>query len=201
MFKTSSKTNPGSKEETRERILRTAVELLRESDDPTGITIRQIAARADIGIGLINYHFGSRDKLFNDAVGQLMAEKVSPYLAQIAAPEVDARERLVQLLLASAQVGAEYPQYVEPMVAYILTHGQMDIPLMLVPLLQEIVGEDCPIQKVRLMAYTLVTTMQAIFIQRQDFYLFTGINVIDPKDQLTAIRTLVDLVVPVQEKE
>jgi TetR/AcrR family transcriptional regulator, regulator of cefoperazone and chloramphenicol sensitivity len=200
MFKTSSKTNADPKEDTRNRILQAAVQLLQESDDPTGITVRQIAARAEVGIGLINYHFGSRDRLFNDAVGQLMTDKVTPYLSKMPSGETSPRERLIQFLIASAQVSAAYPQFVEPMVGYILTHGQMDIPLTLVPLLQEMMGDACPTQKIRYMAYTLVTTMQAIFIQRQDFYLFTGFNVMDPKDHEPAIRMLVDMIVP-QEKE
>lgn len=201
MFKTNSiSTNP-EKDDTHAKILKATVELLQETDDPAGLTVRQIAARAEVGIGLINYHFGSRDILFNDAVGQLMAEKVKPYLASASTGDGNPRERLVQFLKTSAEITAAYPKYVEPMIAYILTHGQVDLPLMLVPLLQEIMGGECPIQKVRMMAYTLVTTMQAIFIQRQDFYLFTGINIVDPKDQSAAIRMLVDLVVPVQEKE
>jgi len=44
-------------------------QLIQESDaDINQITIRRIAERAQVGLGLINYHFGSKDKLILECI-------------------------------------------------------------------------------------------------------------------------------------
>ena len=62
----------------RERILQAAIAILGEEADPESITVRQIAARAEVGTGLINYHFGSKDALLNEAIGTLMQAEIGP---------------------------------------------------------------------------------------------------------------------------
>ena len=58
----------------KERILQAAIELLAEFET---ITVRQIAERAEVGIGSINYHFQSKDNLLNEAVGRMMGDQAA----------------------------------------------------------------------------------------------------------------------------
>ncbi|MDE7063034.1 MAG: TetR/AcrR family transcriptional regulator, partial [Lachnospiraceae bacterium] len=51
-------------EEIKKRIIEITTELLKEYDgDTKKITSRLIAERADIGLGSINYYFGSKENL------------------------------------------------------------------------------------------------------------------------------------------
>ncbi len=50
---------------TRGRILDTA-ELLFAREGPTAVTLRAIAAAADVNVAAVNYHFGSKEKLFEE---------------------------------------------------------------------------------------------------------------------------------------
>lgn len=43
-------------QDARERIISSAIEILYEVSDIEKITVRQIAERANVGIGTINYH-------------------------------------------------------------------------------------------------------------------------------------------------
>lgn len=52
----------------RERIINATLELLQEEKDAGNITTRRIASRANVGVGLINYHFQTKDKLITLAV-------------------------------------------------------------------------------------------------------------------------------------
>ena len=58
---------PGA-EDVRQRILHSAVELLREARDADSVSIRAIAERADVSVGMANYHFGTKDNLIELAV-------------------------------------------------------------------------------------------------------------------------------------
>ena len=43
-----------------------------------GITIRKVAKRANVNVALINYYFGSKDKLLNAAVKNILNSLKTP---------------------------------------------------------------------------------------------------------------------------
>ncbi len=56
----------------KEHIMNVTTQLIQESDaDINQITIRRIAERAQVGLGLINYHFGSKDKLILECIQRI----------------------------------------------------------------------------------------------------------------------------------
>jgi TetR/AcrR family transcriptional regulator len=62
-----------SADPTRERILTSALDLFSERSFD-GATTREIAARAGVTQGLLNYHFSSKDELWRAAVDGLFSE-------------------------------------------------------------------------------------------------------------------------------
>ncbi len=67
---------PG-KEEIRERIIESAAALIEESGgDVTRITARSIASRAGVALGLINYYFGSKEKLVAECVARIIRKVI-----------------------------------------------------------------------------------------------------------------------------
>ncbi|MHA2287977.1 MAG: TetR/AcrR family transcriptional regulator [Promethearchaeota archaeon] len=55
--------------DTKQRIINATLELMRETGKTSEISVRKIVNRAGIkGVGLINYHFGTRENLINKAV-------------------------------------------------------------------------------------------------------------------------------------
>jgi AcrR family transcriptional regulator len=196
MFNTSANsTSLDPRTEAKQRLVRVTVELLRDSPDPSNVTVRQIAARAEVGIGLINYYFGSRDSLINEAIGMLISEKVEPYLNESLASAQTPMERLVELVVASGEVAAQYPQYAETALVYTLMHEKMDVPAMILPLLRGILGENRPELEIRWMAYSLIVTTQAMFIHRRELQVFVGMNFNDRNDRREAIETIIKTIV------
>lgn len=59
--------------DSKEAIIQAATALIEEnSDDLDKITVREICKRADTGLGLVNYHFGSKDKLIELCVERII---------------------------------------------------------------------------------------------------------------------------------
>jgi len=58
-------------EPARQRILGAAVDLIRQ-EGAESATIRRVAERAGVGVGLINYHFGSKRNLLAEASRYLL---------------------------------------------------------------------------------------------------------------------------------
>lgn len=67
-------------EDTMETILRDTIDLIHEADGHTEqVTIRKIAERANVGVGLINHYFHSKDKLIEQCVQRIISGIVSSF--------------------------------------------------------------------------------------------------------------------------
>jgi AcrR family transcriptional regulator len=97
----------GRTEPARQRILGAAVALIRE-EGAQSVTVRRVAERAGVGVGLINYHFGSKRNLLAEASSQLLGTSDPPDQAA-GDRRLDADTRLRRILrqrLRSLEVDA-----------------------------------------------------------------------------------------------
>lgn len=60
--------------EAREKIISATTRLIRHYGDTTKITVRDIAEKSGVGVGLINYHFQTKDKLINLCVQRIISQ-------------------------------------------------------------------------------------------------------------------------------
>ena len=65
------------KKSIKQKIVETTIRVMQEEDDISKITIRKIAQRADIGVGLINYHFQTKQNLINQCVRIFIGQVIS----------------------------------------------------------------------------------------------------------------------------
>lgn len=64
-------------QDVKEKIIHAAIELIEESEgDTRNITLRTIAKRAGVGLGLINYHFQSKDNLITICIQRIIHQVV-----------------------------------------------------------------------------------------------------------------------------
>lgn len=62
------------------RIIEVTTELIEQHDgNIKDITARMIAAKADVGLGLINYHFESKEKLITECVQRIIGKVVTEF--------------------------------------------------------------------------------------------------------------------------
>ena len=62
------------------RIMEATTELIEQHNGNIKvITARMIAAKADVGLGLINYHFGSKEKLITECVQRIIGGVVAGF--------------------------------------------------------------------------------------------------------------------------
>ncbi|HHK5540784.1 TetR/AcrR family transcriptional regulator [Bacillus cereus] len=100
---------------TKEKILNTTLELIRKEGFEK-VTIRKIAKLLDINIALVNYHFGSKEKLISEAIRVLLISFQGTFsiLDNITVP---AKERLKIFLLDYVLVIRQYPELVRKIIA------------------------------------------------------------------------------------
>ncbi|MBG9613813.1 TetR/AcrR family transcriptional regulator [Bacillus cereus] len=100
---------------TKEKILNTTLELIKKEGFEK-VTIRKIAKLLDINIALVNYHFGSKEKLISEAIRVLLISFQGTFsiLDNITVP---AKERLKIFLLDYVLVIRQYPELVRKIIA------------------------------------------------------------------------------------
>lgn len=103
---------PGT--DTKQDILKATVELIRDEGIECA-TLRRIASRADANLALVNYHFGSKEKLINQAVRSLVLtfDDVFKVLEDDLMPP---KERLKQFFYRYVQHLQQYPGLVRQMI-------------------------------------------------------------------------------------
>ncbi|MCI4247696.1 TetR/AcrR family transcriptional regulator [Bacillus sp. CCB-MMP212] len=100
---------------TKKKILNTTLELIKKEGFEK-VTIRKIAAFSDINIALVNYHFGSKEKLISETIRVLLISFQGTFsiLDNITVP---AKERLKIFLLDYVLVIRQYPELVRKIIA------------------------------------------------------------------------------------
>lgn len=162
------------------RILETVRQMLAEGQKAEDITVRQIAARAGVGIGTISYHYHSKDKLLSDAVAGMM-ESLAASLAKEKA-SADPQNSLRDFLLTMGELSVQYYEISKIHVLYDLQQGDFSICYHIIPLLRGIFKDSRDDLQIKLIAVALITSMQSIFLKKDAFLMFSGLN-IDRADQ------------------
>lgn len=179
------------KEETKEKIIQATIRMLDETDDPNEITIRGIAERVGIGVGLINYHFDSRENLLHLAASERMTDMAEAF-ASMKEVQTDPEDSLKTMLKSLVEFGIQYDKFIKISAEYELLKGDFRLCLYLMPALKTIYGGRKTEGELRFIAFQIIISMQVMFIRQDAFYLFTGFNTNHREDRDRLIELMVD---------
>ncbi len=181
----------------KERIIQATIALLNEEADPDKLTVRRIAERAEVGVGTINYHFQTKENLLNQAVGLIMREMAAKWTAPQEQAETDPVARLRNLLKETSEVAFQFPALSRIAISHALMQGNMEPALLTLPMLREIYGAEKSETELRLIAFTLITATQVIFLRAPAFQLYAGIDFFDQQQREASIDILIDNLVTI----
>ena len=173
------------KQETRKKILEAVTDILNEGYASDQITVRQIAEKANVGIGTINYHFDSKEKLLYEAVSNLLVD-LADDLRENAVEIISPPERLRNFLIKTSDLVAEYEKAFRVPIAYDLTQGDMSLNYYFIPLLKEIFGDVKSELELKMLSLQILLPMQTIFLNDRAFWKFTGKDIFqkEQRDEL-----------------
>lgn len=183
--------NP-NEQDTRQSIIDAAKELINETAEVEKITIRQIAARAGVGIGLINYHFKSKDNLLSIAIGHNMQKTILSFTKDSAYSELDPVAKLKALLKELYSLTGDNEKLIRYMLTFDIMQGNMQTPLSLVPLLKEIYSEQKSEMQLRILALQIIYPLQVTGLNMAEFHMYSEIDLHDIEQRNRFIDMLVD---------
>ena len=164
-------------QDTQQIIINTAKLLLEETEDVEKITVRQIAERAGIGIGLINYHFKSKDNLLCIAIGDTMAAIISDFSNSESYADLEPIEKLREMLKELYDLSDKREKLMRFILSRDILNGNMQTPLHLIPLLKQIFGDKKDDMELRIVALQILYPIQITGLNRDEFYMYSGIDV------------------------
>ena len=179
------------KGEARARILESAWNILQEKKDANAVTVREVATRAEVGIGLINYHFESKDKMLMEAAGNAMKIAAMKWEEVEKDNTLYPKESLFQMLTQLSDMGSEHEYLIRMAARLELTEGEIGTPLFILPYVKRITGfEDT---QAKLVAFVLITAIQSAVLRIDAFGRYTGYNIRNKDDRDKMIAKLIDI--------
>ncbi len=172
----------------RQRILTEAYRLLTEVKDAEKVTIREIAKRAEVGVGLVNYHFASKDAMLMEAIGSALAAVAIQWQASAEDLTVDPRTSLKNMLDQLMTMGAEHFHLIQLAAKFELTEGDVHTPSFILPFIRRITGlED---QEAKLVAFFIISNLQSATLRAPQFKAYTGLDLENAKDRTLYLERL-----------
>ncbi|XOK58328.1 TetR/AcrR family transcriptional regulator [Paenibacillus elgii] len=106
---------PPDQMETKDKILQATLDMIKK-EGFENVTIRKIAARSDTNIALINYYFGSKEKLISEAI-KIMLLGFRGTFDVLDDSSLPPKERLKTFLTLYVQIIQQYPELVSRIIA------------------------------------------------------------------------------------
>lgn len=191
----TTKDNNSKDINAKDKIIKTTIDMLNEGNDPDKITIRQIAERANVGIGLINYHFQTKENLLYKAISDTMSEMAINLQKTDDSITTAPVDRLKIMLKELSDFGMRHSKLNSILVIYDLQQGNMQTPLYLIPILREIYKNTKDELEIRIIALEIISTLQAACINSRALQLYTGMDANNKSHRDRIIDTIVNSVI------
>lgn len=98
-------------ESTKDKIINTTYRLMLNNDDISSITVRMIAAEADVNVALVNYHFKNKDTLFNEVINQILI-RAKEFFSILDDETKPTKQRLFDFLIQYQQHLAKHKKFI-----------------------------------------------------------------------------------------
>jgi AcrR family transcriptional regulator len=180
----------------KEQLLNATIELLAENCSADKITARQIAAKAEVNLAMINYYFPSKDALISVAVDKVIANQAAE-LEAIKEKDIPAKQKLLEFLLKMSDITVEFSQYTKSTIPYVLLEKEIEEPYHILPMVKECYGDKCSETECRIIAYQLTTFSQIAFYRSDDFKKYSGLDMMKSKDRKELFDTLMKTLIQI----
>lgn len=178
-------------DDTRKRILDATKNLLLTLENPESITARQIAAKAEVNLAMINYCFQSKEKLLKTATDEIITNEFSKMTME--RTETSAKERLKMLLFKICEITLQFEKITRLSVPYLVFEAPIELPLLILPYVKEHFGEKADESRCRMISFELVTVLQIVLYRKNEFSMFAGVPLKTSEDFRAFINRQVNL--------
>ncbi len=173
---------------TKDKLTEAAYALMKECTDPSEVTSRAIADRADVRLSMINYCFGSREALLFEAARKDEEEyKKKLGINDVMGSDLPPKEMFRKLHYTVADYFLNSYKFTRALTGYVLLNRDLDLGLGSLPLVSAHYGDRKEEWEKKLISYQLSSMTQLLIYRIEDMSKFLG------KDVRKEIHKIIDL--------
>jgi len=179
---------------TKYRLIESTLVLMEDMDDPLTVTSRQIAAKAGVKPGMINYCFGSRENLiYQTFQTQYMTFLKDSDVSSIINSQASPKQIIKQLHFIVARCLVDNYKFTKAITGFVLFKRDLGKESFTYPyVLKHYEGKKSEAE-CRLIAYELSTMMQLIIYRKDDIKKDFGIDLADKEELKRFLDMRIDL--------
>ena len=187
---------------TRQKLLDAVDSLITDSEDPIKVTSRQIAAVSGVQPAMINYCFGSRERLIYEVFLRKYEAALSDAKVQkIVESSLSPKDKLKKLHFVIASFLVKNYSFTKAITSFVLFERDLSKEQFSYSLVKahyaSKTGKDKKTDtECRMIAYELSTMLQLVLYRYEDIRDHLGLDLEDPKKLRKYIDMRVDLLLP-----
>lgn len=179
--------------DVKERIIEVTISLIQQSNgNVSEITTRDIAKKADVGNGLINYHFQTKENLIAISVQRIIEQVVYEFR-----PNTQNKQDVLECMVDSTVQVFEF-LFQNPAISRISILNDISNPseqsntIRSQQRICDVLGNDMDAHKT-MFSFVLVSVMQMAFLTKQYGHLMCGYSMDTPESRAAFISNLVSM--------
>ena len=158
------------KSEIRERMIAVTIEWIKRYGDTRMITVREIASEAGVGVGMINYHFQTKDNLINICIMELIGQAVFQLQSFSQNAEMKPIDKIMELSKGIASFMALNPGLSKISITNDLLSPERNdnvaqLTKMLMPITKEIYGDQKSESELLILLHILISSISVGFLR------------------------------------
>lgn len=157
----------------KEHIIQAALQMVDKGFEIEALTIRKIAIKANVAVGSINYHFGSKEKLILQVIDRIIDRTQTKEMPALLDINLNPRERLIGFLLEIIDIVMQFKEQSKMMLRYELLSDSFSTPAHILSILREI-HPDWNEENLKWLSILIVAPMQYIFVKENGFKEYMG---------------------------
>jgi AcrR family transcriptional regulator len=187
------------KNSVKEKIVDATIELIGKSASIESVTIRDIAAKAGVGVGLINYHFQTKENLINQCVQKIIGNVISRFDVMYQGLTMEPLDKLRFLTKATCTFlaqnqGISRISILSDLFAGNASDNTAQTIEAYLPVIKEIWGDKKTEEEIFLSTHILIGALQSAFLRRNVFMQSTKIDFFDKEQRERIIDMIIDTI-------
>ncbi len=170
-------------EVTKKALLEAAEKLMMKCSDPAEVTSRAIAKESGANLAMINYCFGSRERLLYEVFQKLLAgvQMKDTKFLEIMSSGLPPKRKLAELHYKMMKLMLENYNYSQAVTKYILLNRSEDLGMESLPFIEEHYKGKKSTEECRLIAFELTSLHELAVLRYEELKKSCGMNLTDDK--------------------
>jgi AcrR family transcriptional regulator len=183
----------------KDKIMDATTKLIEECVSIENVTIRDIAAKSDVGVGLINYHFQTKENLINKCIQKIIGNSINTFGAMYQSLTLEPLEKLRFLSKSTCTFlvknqGIFRASILSDLICGNCTDNTSQTIQAYLPVMRDIYGEAKLEKEIYLSTHVFITTLQSAFLRRDVFMQNKQFDFYDTKQREEFIDIVVEII-------